>query len=212
MDKVLVAPSILSADFSKLGDEIKAVEKAEADWIHFDIMDGEFVPNLTIGPCVVRSVRKVSKIFFDVHLMIKDPLSYVKPFSKAGADLITFHIEACQEPLGIINAIKECNIKAGISIKPNTPASSVTEYLDKIDMILVMSVEPGFGGQSFMDSAIPKIKELRKVFRNDIQVDGGINPKNAKEVVRAGANVLVAGTSVFGSQDYKEAIRGLKGE
>ena len=209
---ILIAPSLLSADFSKLGKEVVDVSNAGADWIHFDIMDGLFVPNITMGPGIVRSVRGLSSKTFDVHLMIEDPYKFVGEFAKAGADIITFHVEACKDPLRTIKAIKANGTKAGISIKPKTPVSAITKFLHELDLILVMTVEPGFGGQSFMKDMMPKIEDLKKIFDNDIEVDGGINDKTAKEAVTAGANVLVAGTAVFGDADYAKAIRRLKSE
>ncbi len=209
--KTLIAPSILSADFSKLGEEIRAVEAAGADWIHVDVMDGHFVPNITIGPLVVRSVRPMTKMPLDVHLMIKDPQKYVEPFVKAGSDIITFHIEAEENPKEIIRLIKSYNKKVGVSIKPKTDLSSIKDILHMVDLVLVMTVEPGFGGQEFILDALPKIEELKKIFKKDIEVDGGINAMTARDAVKAGANVLVAGTAVFGQKDYTEAIKKLRG-
>jgi len=211
MNKILIAPSILSADFSKLGEEIKAVEKAGADWIHVDVMDGHFVPNLTIGPVVVRSVRPITKLPLDVHLMIENPERYVESFAKAGADIITFHIEAKDDPREVVKLIRYFKKKVGISIRPKTGWKAIEPVLSMVDMVLVMTVEPGFAGQEFMRDCLPKIEELRKIFKKDIQVDGGINDSTAGEVRTAGANVIVAGTAVFGTKNYGEAIRRLRG-
>ncbi|MCX5678535.1 MAG: ribulose-phosphate 3-epimerase [Candidatus Omnitrophica bacterium] len=211
MPKVLIAPSILSADFSKLGEEVESIEKAGADWIHIDVMDGHFVPNITIGPVVVKSVRPVTKLPFDVHLMIKNPLSYVEPFVKAGSDIITFHIEADDDPMEVIKLIRYFKKRVGISIRPKTGVKAIEKILPMVDMVLVMTVEPGFAGQGFMNDCLPKIEEARKIFKKDIQVDGGINELTAPEVIKAGANVIVAGSSVFGTKDYALAIKGLRG-
>jgi len=211
MQKILVAPSILSADFSKLAQEIKDVEKAGADWIHIDVMDGHFVPNITIGPVVVKSMRPVTKLPLDVHLMISNPEEYIESFAKAGSDIITFHIESEGDPKEIIKLIRYFKKKVGISIRPKTDIGKISSLLAMVDMVLVMTVEPGFGGQEFMQDCFPKIEEVRKIFRKDIEVDGGVNEANAIDVVEKGANILVAGTSVFGSKDYAGAIKKLKG-
>ncbi|MBD3378892.1 MAG: ribulose-phosphate 3-epimerase [Candidatus Omnitrophica bacterium] len=211
MRKKLIAPSILSADFSRLGDEVRAIEKAGADWVHIDVMDGAFVPNITIGPLVVRSLRPVTGMFLDVHLMIADPEKYIEPFADAGSDMITFHAEAIDSPENIIGRIREKGKKAGISIKPGTSVSRIRPVLPAVDMVLVMTVEPGFGGQSFMSDMLSKVRELRRDFDGLIQVDGGINPMTAPLALSAGADVLVAGTAVFGEDDYSSAISGLRG-
>lgn len=213
MKEILIAPSILSADFSKLQSEIELIEKAGADWVHIDVMDGHFVPNLTIGAPVVKSIRKVTKLPFDVHLMIENPEKYIDDFAKAGSDVITIHEEACKENLSeVITQIKSHGIKAGVSIKPKTDVDSIKNILPEVDMVLIMSVEPGFGGQSFMDNSLPKIKEIRALAPDlDIEVDGGINPETAKLVIEAGANILVAGSSVYGAKDVKTAISELRG-
>jgi ribulose-phosphate 3-epimerase len=210
-NKIIVAPSLLSADFADLKKDIKKVQEAGADWLHIDVMDGHFVPNITIGPVVVNSLRRATRLPLDVHLMIADPAKNAEQFIKAGSDLITFHIEAINDPESIIRLVKSHKKAAGVSIKPKTNVSSIRPILDKVDLVLVMSVEPGFGGQEFMEAAVPKIKELRKVYKGDISVDGGINDKNARQVIEAGANVLVAGNYIFGSKDYSEAIKRLKG-
>ena len=212
---VLVAPSILSADFSKLGEEIKAVEHAGADWIHIDVMDGNFVPNITIGPVVVSNIRKISDIFFDVHLMIEHPHKYVEQFAKAGANLITFHAEACDNISSIINKIKELGCKVGISINPETSLGAIKEIIQNVDLVLIMSVHPGFSGQSFIETVLPKIEKTRDLINKMdkeiyLEVDGGINDKTAKTAIEHGADVLVAGNFVFKSEKYKDAIQSLK--
>lgn len=210
MTKVLIAPSILSADFSRLGQEIKDVEKAGADWIHIDVMDGAFVPNITIGPVVIKSVRPVTQLPFDVHLMIKSPEDHIESFARAGADIITFHIESEKDPARTVELIRSFKKKVGVSLRPKTPVSDLLDMLPMVDMVLVMTVEPGFGGQQFMPACAEKISELRRVFTKDIQVDGGINASNVSQVTGKGANVIVAGTSVFGAGDYGAAIAGLR--
>ena len=212
---ILVAPSILSADFSKLGEEIKAVEHAGADWIHIDVMDGHFVPNITIGPGVVSKIRKISDIFFDVHLMIENPDKYVEQFAKAGADLITIHAEACDDILSTINKVKTLGCKVGISINPETSLDVIKEIIQKVDLVLIMSVHPGFGGQSFIEDVLPKIKKTRDIINKmdkeiHLEVDGGVNSKTAKTATECGANVLVAGNFVFTSESYKDVIQSLK--
>ncbi len=212
---VLVAPSILSADFSKLGEEIKAVEHAGADWIHIDVMDGHFVPNITIGPVVVSKIRKISDIFFDVHLMIENPGKYVEQFAKAGADLITIHAEVCDDILSTINKVKDLGCKVGVSINPETSLDVIKEIIQNVDLVLIMSVHPGFGGQSFIEDVLPKIKKTRDIISKIdkeiyLEVDGGINDKTAKTAIEYGANVLVAGNFVFKSASYKDVIQSLK--
>jgi len=211
MQKILIAPSILSADFSKLGQEIQDVEKAGADWIHIDVMDGHFVPNITIGPVVVKSARPATKLPFDVHLMIDKPEDYVESFARAGSDIITFHAEVEENPKEIIRLIKYFKKKVGISIRPKTELKAIEAVLPMVDMVLIMTVEPGFAGQEFIFDCLPKITELRTAFKKDIQVDGGINEATAAEAIKAGANVIVAGTSVFGVKDYAGAIKKLRG-
>jgi ribulose-phosphate 3-epimerase len=210
-EKILIAPSILSADFSKLGEDIKAIEAAGADWVHIDVMDGNFVPNITIGPVVIRSIRKCTDLLFDVHLMIDDPGRYVEEFADAGSDFITFHLEACSSPNETIGKIRDKGKKVGISIKPGTEVATVMPFLDKVDMVLIMTVEPGFAGQSFTAAMLDKVVQLKKEYKGLIQIDGGINKDTAKEAISAGANVLVAGTAVFGTDNYSESIAGLKG-
>lgn len=211
MKRVKIAPSILSADFAKLGQEISDVEKAGADWIHVDVMDGHFVPNITIGPVVVRSVRPVTKLPLDVHLMIRNPARYVESFAKAGADIITFHAEAEDDPKEVVRLIRYFKKKVGVSVKPRTDLARIAPVLSMVDMVLVMTVEPGFGGQEFILECLPKIDEVRKVFKKDVEVDGGVNAATAPEVIRRGANILVAGSAVFGSQDYATAIANIRG-
>ncbi len=214
-NKTWVAPSILSADFARLGNAIEAIEANGADWVHVDVMDGMFVPNLTIGPPVIQSLRKETDLPFDVHLMIEQPDRYLQDFRDAGADIITVHVEACTHLQRTLSQIRKLGAKAGVSLNPATPISSIENVLDDLDLILVMSVNPGFGGQSFIPNSLKKIQALRERIADRpifIEVDGGISPKNAHNVKQAGANVLVAGSAVFGSADMKEAIRSIRGE
>lgn len=214
MSGIIVSPSILSADFANLERDIKAVENAGADWIHVDVMDGHFVPNITIGVPVVKSIRKITKLPLDVHLMIENPEKYVEPFVKAGADIITFHYEAAGEKSReILKMIKSFGVKAGISIKPKTSSDEIFNLLTTADMVLVMTVEPGFGGQSFMADCAEKIPYLKNNSPQNmiIQVDGGINAETAKVCTRLGANSLVAGSYVYKSDDIKTAIDSLRG-
>jgi len=208
---IKIAPSILSADFSMLAEEIKKVEKAGADYIHIDVMDGNFVPNITIGSPVVESLRKVSNLTFDVHLMVEHPENQIEAFAKAGADIITFHIETTKHAHRVIQQIKSYGKKVGIALNPATPLVMIEEVLTDVDMILLMTVNPGFGGQKFIDSMLEKIEILRHTiedneFKIDIEVDGGINDKTAPLVKEAGANILVAGSYVYGANNAKEAI------
>ncbi len=209
--KILVAPSILAADFSMLQTEIKRIEKAGADMVHIDIMDGHFVPNITIGPLVVRDTRKLTKLPLDVHLMIQEPAKYIDEFKKAGSDIITIHAESKGDIKALLARIKSFGLKAGISLRPKNGLDLIKDYLGSADMVLMMTVEPGFGGQKFMKEVLPKIRTLRAIYDRDIEVDGGINKETAKEAVDAGANVLVAGTFIFESTDVKQAIRDLRG-
>tara|TARA_B100000674_G_scaffold340534_1_gene284662 strand:+ start:78 stop:737 length:660 start_codon:yes stop_codon:yes gene_type:complete len=217
MKKILISPSILSADFSKLGDDIKRLEKGGADMIHVDVMDGHFVPNLTIGPPVIKSLRKYTKLPFDVHLMINPVQKYIKDYSDAGADIITFHPEATENIQETITLIKSLNKKVGISLNPNTEIDIIRHYLEKIDLVLVMSVYPGFGGQKFIAEVINKIKDLDKIRKNEklnfqIEIDGGINFETSQTAIAAGVDILVSGTTVFkeNNGDLKKNIKTLK--
>jgi ribulose-phosphate 3-epimerase len=210
---LLIAPSILAADFSKLGDEVKAIDAGGADYIHIDVMDGHFVPNITFGTPVMQSIRGVTKKVFDVHLMIAPADPYLESFAKAGADIITVHAEAGPHLDRSLQAIRAMGKKAGVSLNPSTPASVIAHVLDRLDLVLVMTVNPGFGGQSFIAAMLPKISEIRDMVRGrniDIEVDGGITVENAAEVTRAGANVLVAGSAVFKSKDYGATIKAIR--
>ena len=206
-----IAPSILSADFTKLGEEIKAVEKAGADYIHIDVMDGHFVPNITVGPMIVNAARKLTDLPLDVHLMIENPERYIDDFFKAGSDLITVHAETVTHLHRLLGVIRNAGLKAGAALNPATPLSSIEHVLNNLDMVILMTVNPGFGGQSFIPEVLPKIEELKKMIDQkgmevDIEVDGGINVENIAQVARAGANVFVAGNAIFGSQNYAETI------
>ncbi len=206
MKNIQISPSILSADFSQLGTEIKRLEEGGADMIHVDVMDGHFVPNLTIGPPVIKALRKHCSLKFDVHLMISPVHKYIKAYADAGADIITIHPEATQNLEESIKMIKDLKKKVGVSLNPGSKIELITEYLDKIDLVLIMSVNPGFGGQKFMPEVLDKIKQLKKIqqeenFTFDIEIDGGINFENSKIAIEAGANILVSGTTVFKSND-----------
>ena len=217
MKKIKISPSILSADFSQLGKEIKKLEEGGADLIHVDVMDGHFVPNLTIGPPVIKTLRKYTKLPFDVHLMISPVHKYIKNFADAGSDIITIHPEATEDLKESISLIKELNKKVGISLNPNTEINVIESQLNNIDLVLIMSVFPGFGGQKFIPETIKKIKDLKEIkdinnYSFDIEVDGGINFSNSKEVINAGANILVSGTTIFkeNNGDIKKNIETLK--
>lgn len=212
---MLISPSILASDFSRLAEEVNSIENAGADLVHIDVMDGMFVPNITIGAPVIKSLKGKTKLPFDVHLMIEEPIRYIEDFAKAGADIITFHIEAAKDVKAAIDAIKKAGAKSAVSIKPNTPAEAVFPYLQELYMVLVMTVEPGFGGQSFMPQTMPKVKAIREeaIKRNiplHIQVDGGIDSRTVSEAAENGADIFVAGSYIFKAQNRKEAVSLLK--
>ena len=207
-----IAPSILSADFARLGEEVQAVEKAGADYIHVDVMDGHFVPNITIGPLVVEGVKRVTSLPLDVHLMIENPDQYINDFARAGADIITVHVEAVNHLHRSIQLIRDAGCKTAVSLNPATPLESIEYVMDDLDMVLIMSVNPGFGGQKFIPGSLQKIKKLREMIIErglniDIEVDGGVNSKTIGDVSAAGANIFVAGSAIFNKDDYAEAIR-----
>lgn len=213
---VKIAPSILSADFSKLGEEIKAVEMAGADYIHVDVMDGHFVPNITMGPLVLKAIRPLTELPLDVHLMIENPDSYIEEFADAGADIITVHVEAATHLHRTIQLIKAKGVKAGVVLNPATPVDSIKHIIHDIDMVLLMTVNPGFGGQSFIQNVVPKIREVSELVQAhglnvEIEVDGGVNAETAPLCIEAGANVLVAGSAIYGKKDLKDAINAIRG-
>ena len=213
MRKIFISPSILSADFARLEQECKSLEKCGADWIHCDVMDGNFVPNLTFGMPIVKSIRKCVVLPLDVHLMIDRPERYVTQFAEAGANLITIHAEACDDVAGCLKLIRSCGKQAGISVKPNTPVEVLEQYRGLFDMILIMSVEPGFGGQAFIESSVEKIKTAKKLFPDVlVEVDGGINKDTAKKVIDAGVDVIVAGSAIMNVKDRKAAIAEIRGK
>lgn len=213
---IKIAPSILSADFAQLGQEVSAVEKAGADWIHVDVMDGHFVPNITLGPPIVNAIKPHTSLPLDVHLMIEEPERYIPDFVKAGANLITVHAEACTHLHRVIHMIKEHGVQAGVAINPATPAAAIQEVLEDIDLVLIMTVNPGFGGQAFIPRTVHKIRQVRQWlneasrFDVHIEVDGGITSETAPLVVEAGADVLVAGSAVFGQKDREAAISAIR--
>lgn len=212
MTRVLVAPSILAADFGRLAEETRRMEQAGADWIHLDVMDGHFVPNLTIGPQVVQALRSVTKLPLDAHLMIENPEKYVPVFVQAGADRVTVHAEAVSDLGAIVRQIRALGAKAGVALRPQTGMEVLKPCLGELDLALLMTVNPGFGGQSFMPEVLPKIEALRKVYGGHIQVDGGINDKTAASTRSAGADVMVVGTFLFRSADPQKAIASVRGE
>lgn len=212
---IKIAPSILSADFAKLGEEIQEVERGGADYIHVDVMDGHFVPNITLGPLIVESIRPITELPLDVHLMIENPDLYIADFAKAGANIISVHVEACPHLHRTIQAIKQLGVKAGVVVNPATPVSTIEHVLEDVDLVLLMTVNPGFGGQSFIHSVVQKIRQVSQLIREknlsvEIEVDGGVNPETARICVEAGANVLVAGSAIFNQRDRKQAIQHIR--
>ncbi len=212
---IKIAPSILSADFSRLGEEIRAIDAGGADYVHVDVMDGHFVPNITIGPLVVEAVRKITDLPLDVHLMIENPDRYIPDFAKAGADIITVHVEAVPHLHRTVQLIHSLGRKAGVTLNPATPVSSLEIILDELDLVLLMSVNPGFGGQQFISSCLGKIEALRREIdrrglRTELEVDGGVKPENIGAIAAAGADVFVAGSAVFGTSDYRATINDLR--
>lgn len=213
---IIVSASLLSADFSRLGEDIKKAEACGADWLHYDVMDGVFVPSISFGEPVLKCINGNTDLPFDVHLMIVDPIRYIDRYAELGADCITFHCEACDDPAAVIDKIHSAGCKAGIAIKPGSPVSDIAQYIDSVEMILVMTVEPGFGGQAFMENTLEKIAQARELANKtgkeiNVQVDGGINDETARLVIENGANVLVSGSYLFAAEDMAQRIRGLRG-
>ena len=209
--KIKIAPSLLAADFSNLAAEILKVEEAGCDMLHIDVMDGHFVPNITVGPLIVKAIRKVTQLPLDVHLMIERPERFIGDFAEAGANHVTFHAEACHGNLDeVVELVHSHAITCGVSLKPQTPLSRIEDSLVNLDMVLLMTVNPGFGGQAFMPEVLTKVRDLRDHFKRDIHVDGGINQETSEKAVQAGANVLVAGTAIFGKPDVKRVIEALR--